>query len=481
MIMDWAQQMQAFMPHAVCLARQPALMALHIASDAAIAASYFTIPIAIGVFVRRRTDLEQSHRAIAILFAAFITLCGWTHVASIVVLWRPAYVYEGWLKAATALVSLATAGALPFLVPHLLRIPSPRVLQAEVEAHRRTLAELDEARAALAARVDRTESELKATTRRFEAALHQSVVTVYEQDSDLVYTWAYNTPMGLTPDDLVGRSEADVMDSDSARGLHAMKREALAAGEPRRGEFHIRVGDQAAWFDTRVEPTQLADGRSGLIATAANITASRQRAAHLQMLMREMNHRSKNILAMVMGITRQTAKSFAVPAGFEDTLAARLASLAGAHDVLALQEWRGADLGAVLESQLRLQLDAYGDRISIDGEPCDLPPGAAHYVGLALHELGSNAVKHGALSKPGGRVSIRWRSRIDGDRRTLELSWIEAGAGPATAPERVGFGMTLLKTLVARALRGEASLTFGSDGVEWRLTAPLAAEDAIAA
>ena len=78
-------------------------------------------------------------------------------------------------------------------------------------------------------------------------------------------------------------------------------------------------------------------------------------------------------------------------------------------------------------------------------------------------------------------VSIRWRSRIDGDRRTLELSWIEAGAGPATAPERVGFGMTLLKTLVARALRGEASLTFGSDGVEWRLTAPLAAEDAIAA
>src|SRR4051794_35575581 len=104
--MDWVEQVKAFMPHGMCLLWRPELMALHIASDAVIAASYFTIPVAIMVFVQRRADLERSHKAIALLFAAFITLCGWTHIASIVVLWQPVYVYEGWLKAATALASL---------------------------------------------------------------------------------------------------------------------------------------------------------------------------------------------------------------------------------------------------------------------------------------------------------------------------------------------------------------------------------------
>jgi two-component sensor histidine kinase len=195
------------------------------------------------------------------------------------------------------------------------------------------------------------------------------------------------------------------------------------------------------------------------------------------MLMREMNHRSKNVLAIVMGITRQTAKSFAVPPGFEDVLAARVASLASAHDVLAQQDWRGADLRAVVDSQLRLHLDTYGERISIEGEGCDLPPGAAHYVGLALHELGSNAVKHGALAKPRGRVTIAWRVVAEGERRTLELSWIESAVGPTRTGKRKGFGSMLLNTLVARALHGTAELTFGPDGVEWRLSAPLMVEE----
>ena len=121
--MDWLQQTQQFMPHGMCLMWRPGLMALHIISDGLIAAAYFAIPIAIVVFVRGRTDLDAAHRALAVLFAAFITLCGLTHVASIIVLWHPFYVYEGWLKAATALVSVGTAAALlPVLVPQLLRI-----------------------------------------------------------------------------------------------------------------------------------------------------------------------------------------------------------------------------------------------------------------------------------------------------------------------------------------------------------------------
>lgn len=480
--MNWMQQITEFMPHGMCLLWRPELMALHVASDALIALSYFAIPIVIAVFVQRRTDLESSHRAIALLFAAFITLCGLTHVASIVVLWQPAYISEGWLKAVTAIVSVVTAASLPVLLPQLLRIPSPRALQKEVEAHRATLAELDRARAELARRVDVTEHELRITNRRFETALRASTVTVYEQDADLRYTWVYNPPLGLDPQDLIGRTEADFFTPESVQAMQSLKRDALASGEPRHGEVAVDTGQRFGWFEVRVEPIDLEDGRPGLVATANDVTLRHRHEAHLQLLMREMNHRAKNVLAMVMGIARQTARSFNLPDGFEERLSERLTSLASAHDVLARQEWLGADLKAVLEGQLRHHIDTYGERIVIEGGPLDLPPEAAHYVGLALHELGSNAVKHGALSGPEGVVHASWRVLIaETGARTLELVWRESGFGPVSAPTRSGFGATILNTLVARALQGESRSSFGADGMAWTLTAPLTAEVALAA
>jgi two-component sensor histidine kinase len=179
---------------------------------------------------------------------------------------------------------------------------------------------------------------------------------------------------------------------------------------------------------------------------------------------------------MVIAITRQTARAFVIPEGFEIRLNERLASLASAHDVLARQEWRGAELHAVLEGQLRHHLDAYGERIRIEGAACDLPPDAAHYVGLALHELGSNAVKHGALAGAQGQVTITWRVDEGDQGPELDLSWRETGSGPAQAPNRTGFGSTILKTLVGRALRGRTEITFGEEGFAWRLRAPLRAQ-----
>ncbi len=169
--MDWNSQLASFMPHGMCFLWRPELMALHIIADALIALAYFTIPFAILRFVRGRDDLERKHRALALLFAAFIAFCGLTHVASVVVLWYPFYVYEGWLKAVTAIVSVATAGWLIVLIPQALKLPSLKSMQAEIAAHRETMVALDAARTALAARVDRTEGELRAA----EQHRHQSL------------------------------------------------------------------------------------------------------------------------------------------------------------------------------------------------------------------------------------------------------------------------------------------------------------------
>jgi len=210
----------------MCLLWQPGLVALHVVSDAAIALAYFAIPITLAVFVRKRRDLERQHQALAVFFGVFITACGLTHVASIVVLWIPLYGAEGVLKAITALASVGTAVLLPFLVPQLLRIPSPRALEAEIRSHRTTLEALSAARVKLADRMAQTESNLLETNRRFEAALRGSPITIFEQDADLIYTWAYNPPQGLALEDIVGRADGEIVDVFAAPAVNALKVEA---------------------------------------------------------------------------------------------------------------------------------------------------------------------------------------------------------------------------------------------------------------
>jgi two-component sensor histidine kinase len=188
--------------------------------------------------------------------------------------------------------------------------------------------------------------------------------------------------------------------------------------------------------------------------------------------MRELNHRSKNLLTIVLSLMRQTARGFELPPAFTVRLEERLGALANAHDVLATQEWRGADMGAVLQGQLAHQLGAYPGRIHIEGPLLRLPPESAHYVGMALHELGSNAVKYGALAGPQGQVWVRWRLS-DGDAPELELEWREEFERSIPAPHRLGFGSTILQSLTPRALGGVAELAFKEEGLIWTLKAPL--------
>lgn len=184
--MDWDSQFEMFMPHGMCLLWRPELMSLHVISDALIALAYFSIPFALLRFVRERDDLESKHRRLALLFAVFIALCGLTHIASIVVLWVPMYIVEGWLKGLTAVASVVTAVCLIPLVPEALKLPSAESMRREIAAHRKTMLALDAAHAALAARFDRAEGELRVAERH----RHQSAAllsTVIEAMPGLIY------------------------------------------------------------------------------------------------------------------------------------------------------------------------------------------------------------------------------------------------------------------------------------------------------
>jgi len=184
----------------------------------------------------------------------------------------------------------------------------------------------------------------------------------------------------------------------------------------------------------------------------------------VHVIMRELSHRSKNLLAIVLAIARQTARNTQNFQEFEGRFSSRIQALADAHDLLVEQQWNGAQVDALVRGQLA----AFGmERVAISGEPVLLRAEAVQNVALALHELATNASKYGALSVSDGRVTIDWAFNPGepGDR-SLRLTWRESGGPPVKAPERKGFGCFVLERVTINAL-GEGGLEFDEKGLIW--------------
>ena len=189
--------------------------------------------------------------------------------------------------------------------------------------------------------------------------------------------------------------------------------------------------------------------------------------------MREVTHRSKNLLAIIQAMARQTVKDSITAAEFEQRFSARLRGLAASHDLLAARDWHGAAVEDIVRWQLGAALENAGDRITIEGPSLFLTPEAAQNIGLAFNELSSNATRFGALSNPEGRIAIRWAlDPTETVPRRFHVSWQESGGPEVSQPRRYGFGHKVVERLAARALDGNVSLTFAASGVQWSLHIP---------
>lgn len=209
-----------------------------------------------------------------------------------------------------------------------------------------------------------------------------------------------------------------------------------------------------------------------LIAIARDITDRKQRETHVHMLMREIAHRSKNLLAVIQAMARQTATAGGTAKDFETRFTARLDSLASSQDLLVMQDWHGASLRDLAHSQLVHYADLIGQRILIDGPDVMLKPEAAQNIGLALHELSTNAATYGALSDIGGTVHLHWSVVRDREDALLCLVWRETGGPAVSPPVREGFGHKVLQRIAAHALEGKVRLDFAPDGLVWCLDIP---------
>ena len=195
-----------------------------------------------------------------------------------------------------------------------------------------------------------------------------------------------------------------------------------------------------------------------------------QREDRIRALMRELAHRSKNLLAVVQAIARQTATNSLHVADYVTQLSSRILGLSHTHDLIADENWKGARLDDLAVRQLAPFLDADRLRILYDGPLVVITPAAAQNIGLALHKLGTNALKYGAFSKPQGQIRLSWLLTAD----ALVILWREEGGPPAPLSTRYGFGYAVLAKLTPDALEGQSTLTFGPQGFSWQLTVPLA-------
>jgi two-component sensor histidine kinase len=575
----------SFMPHGYCLLWRPDLVAMHAVSDGLIALAYIAIPVAMLTFLRKRPDIQGNSRKIGYLFIAFILACAVTHLTALLTLWWPAYGAQGLVKVMTAGVSIVTAVVVWQMFPKLLAIPSLQDLERANEM-------LQAENLQLNSEVGRSQGELDRINDRFETALTGSNISVFSQDRDLRYTWIHNPRFGFEPAEVIGKTDADVLGSETAEDVVALKRKVMETGDSastyiaidneetgtlfldliihpttdrsgavdgvlctavdmtEKNLYEIRLASMATQlaeankrfekaldgslitvfeqdrdltylhvvnpppgldvehfvgktdrdlfseedqlklipakqklmetgestvlevdidmdgtpksYNVRLDPAKDRDGRvTGVLGTAVDMTHKRENERQMHLVMRELTHRSKNLLAVIQAMARQTAAKSDNTEEFVESFSARLQAMAASHDLLVSQSWYGADLRELVLTHLGQSIDPGSPQIEVRGETRAITADAAQNMGLALHELTTNAAKYGALSVVDGRLTVSWEQVGE----NIRLTWTETNGPEVVPPKRNGFGRMLLERLVGPSLDGDVSIDFSPEGL----------------
>jgi two-component sensor histidine kinase len=199
-----------------------------------------------------------------------------------------------------------------------------------------------------------------------------------------------------------------------------------------------------------------------------DITERKAHEEYVHLLMREVNHRAKNMLSVVNAIAHRTAAKD--PQDFVKRFSERIQALSANQDLLIRNEWKGVDVEDLVRAQLTHFASLIDSRISVRGPRLRLKAASAQAIGLALHELATNAGKYGALSTGEGRVDIWWQAAAG----RFTMSWTENEGSPVVAPTRCGFGSTVINTMAKYSVGGEVAIYYARSGLMWQLTCPAA-------
>lgn len=282
------------------------------------------------------------------------------------------------------------------------------------------------------------------------------------------------TLLGYTRDELLQRT-LDSVRHPNDHALDAEQVDGLLSGDVTSiqcEERYIRKDGSIIWLGVSVGlQRDEKDGPAYLIHVARDVSDRKAAQEHQEFLMHELSHRSKNQLAVISAMARQTARNAKSLDDFRGLFEQRLHGLAVSIDMLVKQGWSGVPLRNLIDKQLEA-FKGDDDRLKCDGPEVTLNSAAAESIGLALHELSTNCLKYGAWSVPTGTVSIIWEFRSADTAKQLYLQWVERGGPPVSKPTHRGFGQTVIEHLVAQKLDAKVELSYPTDGVEWTLLLP---------
>jgi PAS domain S-box-containing protein len=323
----------------------------------------------------------------------------------------------------------------------------------------------------------RAEVTLQEREEQFRSLANSMPQLVWMADPDGEIVW-YNDRWyaytGTTPAQVEGDGWQRVHDPTVLPDVVAGWNDSVRTGKPFDMTFPLRGADGAFRpFLTRVVPLRDSHGRvARWIGTSTDITDQVEHEKHLKFVMRELSHRSKNLLAVVQAMARQTMQHSAGYEDFEGRFMGRLHGLARSHDVLVRQDWTGATIRDLVAAQLTPFVREDGASVEMDGENLILKPDAVQNLGFALFELGTNAVKYGALTAPAGKIAVQWKLMDNGSGRFVRFVWQEKGGPPVTQPRRKGFGAMVIERFIAVTFGGRVESLFLPEGFCWTLEIP---------
>ena len=287
---------------------------------------------------------------------------------------------------------------------------------------------------------------------------------------------AFTQMTGYRPDEVIGRTPRMLQGPRTERATMAGLRAALEQGNDYFGMFVNYRKDGTEFINEwLITPFRDAQGHIAHWVSSQRDVSDRVRSKTVQeILLAELNHRVLNNLAAVQSLAARIGRTSSSIEELRGALQKRLYALAQSQKAIADAHWHSVSLHALSQAQMAPFGVGIPGRVEASGPEIHLRSGAAVVLGLALHELGLNALRHGSLSMPEGRIGLKWwvAAGVGGDH--LHLDWTETGGRAVVAPTHRGFGLRLIEEVLAREMRGKAHVYFNPPGVRCLIDAPLA-------
>lgn len=471
----------------------PLLGWAHIISDCLIWLSYMAIPVLLAFFMLRRREVPFP--AVGWLFVAFIFLCGTGHLVDAAMFYWPAYRALAVIKVGTALVSVATALALIPVIPQALTLPRMAKvnaqLTAEIDARRRTDADLKRTIA------NSTEANREIAFQKF--ALDQAAIVAITDAKGRItdVNHKFCQISRYSREDLIGQDHRIINSGFHPKSFFTELYRTITSGEVWHGEICNRTKDgDLYWVDTTIVPFRDAHGDvSRYVAIRTDITERKKAEAALEnalewkdamlqrerTLIRELEHRVRNNLTGLLGLTAIYERSGKTTGEVAEALRGKIRAMLHVHELMSPDPGGPIDL-ATLIRRIAEQTGGpdWRDPLTMEGPPIELRPKAAGAIAMIVQELFTNAAKHGALAAPDGRVSITWSPAGQPDRPGLDLVWVEHWPErPLREEKSEGVGLKLIRGLSASELRGSAEFEVDSKGLRCTIRARLDREIAV--